>query len=190
MAATLRPEPFWYLRHGETDWNAQNLAQGNVEIPLNDTGLAQARVAGALLGGRGIAGVVCSPLGRARHTAAIVAAALGVSVTEQDSLREVRFGVQEGKRMAAWFEDWVAGIATPEGAESFAELRRRAVSALNAALGHPPRVLVVAHGALFRALRAEMGLDPYMRLPNAVPMHCIPGTPWRLEPAEPLPHPA
>ena len=43
--ATLARIPFWFLRHGETDWNAQGISQGNVDIPLNATGLAQARSA-------------------------------------------------------------------------------------------------------------------------------------------------
>jgi probable phosphoglycerate mutase len=44
-------------------------------------------------------------------------------------------------------------------------------------------VLVVAHGALFRALRAEMGLEPNVRTPNAVPYFCEPASPWTLTPA-------
>ena len=48
-ADSLHPVAFWFLRHGETDWNAQNLSQGNVDIPLNETGLAQARSAALLL---------------------------------------------------------------------------------------------------------------------------------------------
>ena len=44
-------------------------------------------------------------------------------------------------------------------------------------------VLVVAHGALFRALRAEMGLEPNVRTPNAMPLFCEPGAPWSLTPA-------
>jgi len=54
---------------------------------------------------------------------------------------------------------------------------------INQALGRPAPVLVVAHGALFRALRAEMGLEPNVRTPNAVPFFCEPGTPWTLTPA-------
>ncbi len=183
---TLRPVPFWFLRHGETDWNARGLSQGNVEVPLNAVGLAQAEAAALLLRGRGIRSLVCSPLGRARVTAGIVGAALDLPVEIEDGLREVRFGVQEGQPMAEWFREWVAGTMTPEGAETFAALRARAVAAINAALERPAPVLVVAHGALFRALRAEMGLEPDVRLANAVPLLCSPGHPWRLEPAEPL----
>ena len=76
----LQRVPFWYLRHGETDWNAQGLSQGNVDIPLNPTGLAQARSAAARLRNRGIATIVSSPLSRARVTAEIAGEALSLPV--------------------------------------------------------------------------------------------------------------
>jgi probable phosphoglycerate mutase len=181
----LNPVAFWFLRHGETDWNAQGLSQGNVDIPLNPAGLAQARSAAERFHQRGIATIVASPLSRARVTAEIVGEALGLPVQIEDGLREVRFGVQEGQPMSGWFAEWMAGRFTPEGAEPFAALRRRAVVAINAATAQPPLVLVVAHGALFRALRAAMGIDPVMRTPNAVPIWCQPPagdeTAWKLD---------
>lgn len=177
--------PFWFLRHGETDWNAQGLSQGNVDIPLNPTGIAQARAAAQRLRNRGIATIVASPLSRARVTAEIAAEALGLPVTLDDGLREVRFGVQEGQPMSDWFANWVAGTFTPDGAETFAALRSRAVAAVNRATTNPPVVLVVAHGALFRALRTAMGVEPLVRTPNAVPIWCEPPTGgesrWKLQ---------
>jgi broad specificity phosphatase PhoE len=182
---TLQRIPFWYLRHGETDWNAQGLSQGNVDIPLNPTGLAQARSAAVRLRNRGIATIVSSPLSRARVTAEIAAEALSLPVQVEDDLREVRFGAQEGQPMSDWFPHWVAGNFTPEGAESFAELRQRAVIAVNRSIACPPAVLVVAHGALFRALRTAMGIEPLIRTPNAVPIWCEPPSPgetaWKLD---------
>ena len=184
-ATVLRSVPFWYLRHGETDWNAQGLSQGNVDIPLNPTGLAQARSAAERLRHRGIATIISSPLSRARVTAEIVGEALGLSVQIDDGLREVRFGVQEGQPMSDWFANWVAGTFTPDGAETFPALRRRAVTAANRATALPPVVLVVAHGALFRALRTAMGIEPLIRTPNAVPIWCEPpaggGAAWGLD---------
>jgi 2,3-bisphosphoglycerate-dependent phosphoglycerate mutase len=172
--ATLARVPFWFLRHGETDWNAQGISQGNVDIPLNATGLAQARSAAAKLRNRGIASIVASPLSRARVTAEIAGQALGLPVAVDGDLREVAFGVQEGQAMSGWFADWVAGRFTPDGAETFPSLRRRAVAAINRATALPPAVLVVAHGALFRALRAAMGIEPNVRTQNAVPIFCEP----------------
>ncbi|MGE0222069.1 MAG: histidine phosphatase family protein [Acetobacteraceae bacterium] len=181
----LAPVSFWYLRHGETDWNARGVSQGNVDIPLNPTGLAQAKTAGQMLRNRGITTIHASPLSRARVTAEIVAEALDLPVIIDEGLREVAFGVQEGQPMSEWFANWVAGTVTPEGAEAFPALRLRAVAAVNRATAQPPAVLVVAHGALFRALRAAMGIEPNMRTRNAVPIWCsappAPGKAWSLE---------
>ena len=180
--------PFWFLRHGETDWNARNLSQGNVDIPLNQTGLGQARAAADMLRNRGIATIVSSPLGRARITAEIVGEVLQLPMQIEDDLREVSFGAQEGKPMTDWFPRWIEGEWTPAGAETFAALRARAVDAVNRAIDLTPPVLVVSHGALFRALRSAMGLQPNVRTRNAVPFLCRPGidgAAWDLRPAEP-----
>ncbi len=176
----LSPIGFWFLRHGETDWNAQNLSQGMTDIPLNPAGYAQAQAAAKLLAGQDITTIVTSPLSRARETARIVGETLNLQPIVQNDLHEVSFGVQEGQPMSEWFDDWVAGHSTPEGAEPFIELRARATAAINRALAQQAPVLVVAHGALFRALRAEMGLEPNVRTPNATPFWCTPGSPWTL----------
>jgi len=167
--------PFWFLRHGETDWNAQGLSQGRTDIPLNAVGLAQARRAARTLAPLGIASIVASPLLRARVTAEIAGEALGLPVALDEGLAEVNFGVQEGQPMGDWYDDWIAGTYTPDGAETFAGLRARAVAAVNRAVVRPAPVLVVAHGALFRALRQAAGLEANVRTPNALPLHMVPG---------------
>ncbi len=58
-------------------------------------------------------------LSRAKVTAELAAAELGLPVQVDDGLREVAFGVQEGKPMSEWFQPWVDGMLTPEGAETF-----------------------------------------------------------------------
>ncbi len=168
--------PFWYLRHGQTDWNARSWSQGNVDIPLNETGIAQAHEAARAMQGHEIGTIVASPLSRARVTAEIVGAALGLPVQLDDDLRECSFGVREGQPMSDWFNDWVEGRQTPEGAEAFADMRRRVVGAVNRALQNPAPVLVVAHGALFRGLRAAMGMVANVRTHNCQPMYLQPPT--------------
>jgi probable phosphoglycerate mutase len=176
--------PFWYLRHGETDWNRQGLSQGNIDIPLNELGLTQAREAAVRLRNRGITSIVASPLSRARVTAEIVGDALGLEVTIEPDLREVSWGVHEGQPLAEWFDGWIAGHVTPEGGESFETLRRRSVTGLNRAVERPPAVLVVAHGGVFRAIRSVMRLEITGRTRNCVPMWCepprAPGQDWAL----------
>ena len=178
---------FWFLRHGETDWNAQGLSQGRTDIPLNKVGVMQAERAAVTLRTARIATIVASPLVRAHRTAEIVAAPLGLPVHLDPDLAEVNFGEQEGQPMGDWYDDWIAGTYTPADAESFQDLVDRAVRAVNRALAQPAPTLVVAHGALFRALRLALGHEPNVRTPNALPMHITPppdgGAVWGITPA-------
>ena len=180
----LNPVAFWFLRHGETDWNAQGLSQGNTDIALNAVGRAQAARAASTLQGMRFGSIVTSPLSRARDTAQMVAAALGMAFTQDADLREVGFGEQEGQPMGDWYDDWIADRYTPPGAETFAGLRARTVAAVNRATALPGPVLVVAHGALWRAFRHEAGLPANVRTPNALPLFAEPPAPeradWRL----------
>ena len=63
---------FYYLRHGETDWNKEHRMQGATDVPLNATGVAQAHRAKEALRGRHVETICCSPLSRAYDTAMIV----------------------------------------------------------------------------------------------------------------------
>jgi probable phosphoglycerate mutase len=189
MGESLNRIPFWFLRHGETDWNAEGRSQGRTDIPLNGVGLAQAgRAARTLAATGGIATIVASPLIRARVTAEIAAEALGLPVEFDEGLQEVNFGEQEGQPMGNWYDDWIAGQYTPAGGEPFSELLARAGAAVNRATARPGPVLIVAHGALFRALRLAFGHEPNVRTPNALPIRCEPpadgGSVWQVTPAE------
>jgi probable phosphoglycerate mutase len=97
----------YYIRHGETDWNATGRFQGTQEIPLNDKGRAQAVAAGGCLGellkreGRDPASLayVASPLGRARVTMELLRGALALPPPDyatDDRLREITYGAWEG----------------------------------------------------------------------------------------------
>ena len=168
----LRPGAFWFLRHGETDWNAGHRTQGSTDIPLNANGIAQAQAAGAALAGRGVARLVCSPLGRARLTAEIVGAALGLAPDIEPDIREANFGVHEGETMGDWFAAWTLGEVTPEGGESFAAVSARVIPALDRILAGAGPALVVGHGGMFRTVRAAMGFASTVRTPNGVPLWC------------------
>ena len=127
-------------------------------------------------------------MGRARTTAEIVGEILRLPLAFDPDLHETAYGEREGQPMTDWFTDWIAGRSTPKGGESFADLRARAAGAVNRALERPAPVLVIAHGGLFRALRAEMGLEPNVRARNGVPVLCgppaSPDEPWTLTWAE------
>lgn len=153
------------VRHGETDWNAARRVQGSTDIPLNDTGRAQARETAATLAER-FAGtspiVVSSDLSRARETAEIIATVLGVDMPRTYSqLRERAYGVAEGLTVEEYHEQFGAwDRENVPNAETSAHLRRRGVAAIrlvvrDARRRHAPRdmpVIAVAHGALISQL--------------------------------------
>jgi probable phosphoglycerate mutase len=179
--------PFWFLRHGETDYNAKGLSQGALDISLNAAGRAQAERAAPLLKNRGIIAIVSSPMLRTRETTAIVNATLNLPVTFEPDLREVIFGGMEGKPLSPWFHDWMAGTYTPDGAESFAALTARIEAVTSRLLAQPGPILIVAHGGVFRAIRALMNLTAEGLTPNAAPLHCQPtATTWQITAADPI----
>ncbi|MDR2686748.1 MAG: histidine phosphatase family protein [Oscillospiraceae bacterium] len=143
-----------FLRHGQTDWNAQGLFQGRTDIPLNEAGRAQARAqAAALLAHDPPVDVIyASPLLRARETAEIVQGALGAPIYFDGRLTERCFGSLEGTPIVRGLGE--EGLAQ-HGAESFAELHERVFEFLEEIKAkHPGQcVLVAAHGNVGRMVQ-------------------------------------
>lgn len=86
-------------RHGQTDWNLQGRWQGQVDIPLNDTGVAQAAKAAPLLAEFSPDSIIASDLSRAVDTAGQLAALTGLEVDVETRLREISMGEWEGLTM-------------------------------------------------------------------------------------------
>jgi len=183
--AGLRPVPFYYLRHGETDWNRERRIQGSTDVSLNELGRAQAEAAAALLAGREIAIICTSPLRRARETVAIVNRRLRRPVVVVEGLRECDLGCREGGVFGDWWHDWRACRSTPEGAEPYEAFLTRALAAVNEALLRPGPVLVVGHGGVYWSVQRHCALDGEATLPNCRPVwHQPPATDapaWRTE---------
>ncbi|RFA09329.1 histidine phosphatase family protein [Subtercola boreus] len=142
------------VRHGQTDWNLARRIQGNTDIPLNDTGRAEARETAERLAGVRWDAVLTSPLSRARETAEIIAAALDLPepVAEPD-LVERRYGDAEGMDYQELHERFPAGIVVP-GRETHREVQLRVHAALIAiAERHPGQsLIVVCHGGVISSL--------------------------------------
>lgn len=142
------------LRHGQTDWNIDFRLQGVTDIPLNETGLSQARVAASMLGRGSWDAIVSSPLSRALVTAEIVAEtnALG-PVAIEHLLLERSFGEAEGMRHEEWKQAFPDQNLVP-GCETLEQLSARAWQLLDrlATDYAGQRVLTVSHGALIRKL--------------------------------------
>ena len=139
-------------RHGETDWNRDFRFQGHADVPLNDTGRAQARELARSLAEEPIDAVYSSDLLRARETAEIVAERLGLPVEVDQGLREIDVGSWQGSTRAQLDgREW--------DGETYDDHRRRTVAALlRIAERHPDaHVLVVAHGGTLRRVQEAAG---------------------------------
>lgn len=93
-------------RHGQTDHNAAGRVQGQVDIPLNDVGVAQARQTASVIAALGPSAIVSSPLQRAMQTAACLAEFTGVDVEKVAPLTERSFGAWEGLTRAEIAAGW------------------------------------------------------------------------------------
>jgi len=154
------------IRHGETAWNRERRLQGQLDIPLNETGQAQARALAGALAGEPIDAVYSSDLSRAMQTATPLAEALGLAVRPEPRLRERCYGVLEGmsyaevaERRAEDFARWQARVPdyAPQHGESLLGFHERAVEiALSLTRRHPgERIALVAHGGVLDCLYRE-----------------------------------
>ncbi|HTH94372.1 MAG TPA: histidine phosphatase family protein [Rhodocyclaceae bacterium] len=84
------------VRHGETDWNADERIQGQTDIPLNAVGCAQAQAVASGLASERFAVLYSSDLQRARDTATVTAQILNLPLQLEPGLRERRYGEYEG----------------------------------------------------------------------------------------------
>jgi probable phosphoglycerate mutase len=164
----------WFIRHGETDWNREQRYQGQTDVPINDTGRAQAARNGRVL--REILGAqveslpfIASPLKRTTETMQIVRRELGLSAEpfeRDDRLKEQHFGHWEGllyrdlprldpEGFAARHADMWGWC--PRGGESYEMVRARILPWL---AGITRDTIVVSHGNVGRTVRGILlGLD-------------------------------
>lgn len=161
----------YFFRHGETDWNAEGRLQGQIDIPLNARGRAQASAIGQSIRAGRLAGVdaaqliglpfIASPLGRTRETMARLRAGLGLepeAYTVDDRLKEISFGHWEGNTWPEIVARDAAGARArerdkwnyvPPGGESYEMVRERVGSWLATLTGD---ACIVAHGGVARVL--------------------------------------
>jgi 2,3-bisphosphoglycerate-dependent phosphoglycerate mutase len=170
-------------RHGETDDNVPpQRVQGWRDVPLNEHGREQARELAGEVRPEGLAALWTSQLARARETAEIVGAELGLEPRIDERLAESRRGSWEGRLIdeiqrdepeawAAWRRAG-ASFRFPGGGESLAEHLERVSAAIDEISAGPLPALVVCHGGTIRCAMARAdprGLDGFQDLdvPNA-----------------------
>ena len=180
-----------FIRHGETDWNRQQRFQGQIDVPLNATGMAQAaRVAERLAADRHDA-LFSSDLQRARETAAPLGAAWRMPPLALPGFREQNFGVLEGldvptiqARHPDLWQRWLehrADFALP-GGESLRQFHARVMAAVRelAAAHAGARLAVVTHGGVLDMLwRTVHGCSLHGPRDCAIPNTGINRLHWR-----------
>lgn len=159
----------YFVRHGETDWNAEGRLQGRRDVALNALGQRQADAAGAMLrqtiADPAAVAFVSSPMARTRETMARVRGALGLEregYAVDPRLTEIAFGKWEGQTWRDIRDREPAAYAArranmwdyvPPGGESYADLARRIGPVI---YGLTTDTVVVSHGGVARALTAML----------------------------------
>ncbi len=162
----------YIMRHGKTDWNLRHKLQGKTDIPLNDMGIKMAREAKERYKDENFDICYCSPLKRARETAALVLDGRNIPVIIDDRLTEMGFGIYEGienvfdkPECPVWTlfvepEKYVA----QDGAESLNDLIGRTKSFLEEivypGVGDGKDILIMGHGAMNSALIGQVRHTP------------------------------
>lgn len=166
-------------RHGETPWNAEGRYQGQIDIPLSDNGIRQAKLLGDRLNDISVTRAVASPLSRARVTAELALGEKRARMLQFDAgLKEIAHGDWEGllaseirerdpQRLLAWRETPESVLMPGAGGENLQMVFDRAWPAFAracAGLNEDDTLLVVAHDAVNRVLLCKiMGL-PFAKL--------------------------
>ena len=159
------------IRHGETDWNREQVFRGKIDVPLNEVGLSQARGVKKALEGVAIDAIYASPLSRALDTARMLSEGGALDVRTDEGFSDVDFGSWQGlshQKVKEQFPDlyatWVTHpqlVMFPRG-ETLLKVQKRSMAALDRAIESSPdkTIAVVSHRVVNKViLCAVLGLD-------------------------------
>lgn len=149
-----------FLRHGQTDWNAEGRFQGQQDIPLNEYGRDQARQTARHWGQTEFDAAIVSPLARAEETARIMFRERTLNYTLEKDLQETHGGQWEGLLYTEIAERWPDEHAAfrlpnidagPVGGETPRQSGSRIANTVTKALQTADVLLVISHGNALRA---------------------------------------
>ncbi|MFC1986142.1 histidine phosphatase family protein [Chloroflexota bacterium] len=157
-------------RHGETEWNVQEVFRGRIDIELNETGIKQAELLAEDLSDARIEAIYSSPLKRALKTAEAIAGHHGLDVKITPGLIDLNFGKWQGLshqevkgKYKELYEEWVNHpdkVKIPFG-ENLGDVRKRAIGVVDEVIAkHEGTVVLVSHRVVNKVLIcALLGLD-------------------------------
>lgn len=160
----------YIIRHGQTVWNKEGRLQGSTDIMLNEDGIRLAKLTGEALKDVYFDRIYSSPLTRAYDTACYIRGGRDIEIIRDDRIRELCFGNLEGQKMAdmrkdpeshfTHFFDAPELYVPDEKGETLDALRARAADFLETEIeaheNEYRRVMIVAHGAMNKALMAHI----------------------------------
>ena len=182
-------QAFYFLRHGETRFNLERRFQGSIDVPLNETGKEQARLAAKILTDHPFSRIISSPASRARKTAEIVAQSSGKQIHLEQDLMEFSVGSLEGqlidsaRKSHGLDENDSYMKMLPDDADQWHEFVPRVTSAVKKWTERYPEetLLFASHGLVFCALAEYLaGEETYSR--NAEPhFFKLSGSGWKIK---------
>jgi len=158
------------VRHGETEWNVEEVFRGRIDIGLNETGLRQAKLLAEYLSGVKIDAVYSSPLRRALKTAEVIASPHKLKVKIAPGLIDFDFGKWQGLRLQEvkdrykeLYSEWVSSphlVKIPDG-ESLSDVRERALAVVDEVMAkYEGTIALISHRVVNKVLIcALLGLD-------------------------------
>ncbi|MEK4562864.1 histidine phosphatase family protein [Staphylococcus sp. FSL K6-3157] len=141
-----------FIRHGETDWNSVGKLQGRTDVPLNHTGIKQAKACSQFLNHSEWDIIITSPLARAKKTAEIIQQQLTIPLIEMEAFIEISFGDAEGlstEERTALYPDQLY-----PNKEQAHVVTNRFLNGINSLIEQykDQKILIVSHGAFIKAV--------------------------------------
>ena len=159
-----------FIRHGDTDWNVEEIFRGRADVELNEIGIKQAELLAKYFADERIVAIYSSPLKRALRTAEIIAVSHHIDVITAPELIDFEYGEWQGlshdtvkEKYEALYDEWLTNphlVKVPKG-ESLDDVRKRATSLVDRIIiKHEGTVALVSHRVVGKVLIcALLGLD-------------------------------
>ncbi len=166
----IHKKQFYFIRHGQTDYNLLDVKVDHEDVSLNATGLMQAQAMEPLMANLPIKSICYSPLRRAKETKEAISLRLQATHHEIPELGECS--------MQVWNDMTACGANAYQSAHMHVKtFMHRALCGINHALSTEGPVLVVAHGGFHWAICCLMGVEGHeWIIDNCLPVHFYPGT--------------
>ena len=164
----------YFIRHGETKYNTVHRIQGQLDIPLNSNGIAQAELMAEKLKDMHIDKIYCSPLRRTKQTANIINKYHNIDIIYDDRLKEFYGGHIQGKLYDSMTdEEKKSALESPEywHGESNESMKGRAVNFYKEIMDSNENIVVVSHGGIWRHIHRYKNNIPDNQ-PVTTPPNC------------------